>query len=299
MKFLGSKDAQIEANYRLEKRNDITIVRKTGRQTFIVMGDTLADTEADAVTTAGIPPLYYPGAGMYVVAHRAREVSTVKNPITGQDAILFEVDVDYDSQVLPDDNQPPTAKPPRVRWTSETTDELLERDAITGKPVVTANNEPILITHPVTIPVLEITRYEQYPFDPDTILAYGFRTNSAVFWGAPPSTALMMPMDADEELIDNTRYAVVTYRIKFHPTDVPNPWNARPLHYGTLYRATPGGPILQHRETGGYPTPTNLKMDGTKLGDNDPPVFLDFARHRTANFNALSLGPFGGGPPQP
>lgn len=292
MTLLGSKDASIETSYSIEKKNDIYVQRKTGRQTFLVMGETMADTESAAVDTPGLPPMWWPGQGMFVIRKTPREVGTIKNPDSGQNAILFEVDVEYDSQVLPEDDAPPISKPPRIRWTSETVDELLERDAVSGDAVVTACNEPILLTTPIAIPVLEITRYENYPFNPVTILGYSFRTNSAVFWGAAAGVALMMPMDVDEETIETTRYAVVTYRIKFHPLNVANPWNARPLHHGTLHRPTTGATPEQWVDKAtGSPGTTNLDSNGVSLGDSTP-EYLDFARHQTVNFNTLSLGPF-------
>jgi len=274
---------------------------------YIVLGDTIDQTETEILETVGIPPPFYPLRGAYCQAATATEEERILHPVTGELAGLWEVKCDFSSEVDVDADKPPEAKTPRVRWTSETEDEPLEYDAITGEPIVTKCEEPIVATTPIVYPVLEISRYERYPFDPDTMLDYANHTNKTAFWGAPAGSALMMPMDVEDDIIEGVKYNMVKYRIKFKIKRTANPkssnggltnkpWMFRPMHRGYLYypgwlAAGEVKPLINldsHRN----PVQCNLDADGYKLAEGEDPYYLEFNRFGEAEFNALSLGPF-------
>lgn len=280
---------------------------------YIVLGDTIDQTETEILATVGVPPPFYPLRGAYCLSATATEEERILHPVTGELAGLWEVKCDFSSEVDVDADKPPEAKPPRVRWTSETEDEPLEHDAITGEPIVTAAGEPIIATTPVVYPVLEISRYERYPFDPDTMLDYANHTNKTAFWGAPAGSALMLPMDVDDDIIEGVKYNMVKYRVKFKIKRTANPkssnaeltnkpWMFRPMHRGYLYypgyaagiagimgsELKPEINLDSHRN----PVQCNLDADGHKLEEGEDPYYLEFNRFGEAEFNALSLGPF-------
>ena len=278
--------------------------RKTFSLTYYVLADSLDEDEADISNATGIPPKFYPLRGCFCIAHHPKEIQTVVHPVSGALTTLWELTADFDSEAESDDDVPPESRPPKYRWTPETEEEMLERDVVTGAPIQTACGERILITHPVVVPVLEIVRWEFYPFDPNVMLYFANRTNSAPFWGAPAGTALMLPMEVGEyELIPvagaSVRYVPVTYRIKFKlrpdparpSTLLANPWMSRVLHQGFLYRTAPGEAPEIHVDSNNRPSPVNLAADGTE-NTSGTPYFLEFHRHALANFNVLSLGPF-------
>ena len=271
---------------------------------YNVLSDNLTQTQADIIATTGIPPLYYPTGGAYVKSHRPREVSTVIHPITGVKAILWEVEVEFDSGVDPSGGTAggtppaPPARRPKVRWSGDTEEEVLDKDVDTDEPIQTEAGEPILLMSPTTLHILEITRYEPYPFDPNTQHNYANHINKSTFWGAPAGCAWMQPIEVDEETIEGVLYCSVTYTIKFKIKKGPsgafkdNTWRSRILHHGSKFRPAAAEPAQVAVDENNNPITVNLDYGGIKLPDGDPPVYLVFNRLHRADFNALSLGPF-------
>lgn len=292
--ILGVKDTTRDASYGLEKKDKVRVIRKTWKVDYYVLADSTLDTEDTILATPGIPPLFTLWNFAWVQGYKAKELQTCVHPETGLATILWQVTVELDSDLDPNDDDPPVAKTPTVRWSGETEDELLEKDPITDDPIQTDAEEPIILTAPVVLPVLEIKRYEFYPFNPNIMLSYSHRTNSAVFWGAPVGSALMMPMEVDEETIEGVKYAVVTYRIKFKiKPGLAEPWKARVLHHGFKYREQAGKPPTAAEDKHGNPITVNLvNGDGTKKADGAAPDYKEFNRFPKTDFNALGLGPF-------
>lgn len=291
--MLGIKDGGVRARDNIRQRDQIWIPEKKFSIDYYVMSDTISQTEDDVILTPGVPPLLFPLRGAICKGRDANEMHRITHPVTGVPAALWVIRANFDSRLDPTEPEDPTAKTPIVRWHGETEEEVLEEDAITGDPVETAAKEPILITTPFVMPVLEIRRYELYPFDPNIMLNYSHRTNSTDFWGAPEGTALMLPMEVDEETIENVKYCVVTYRIKFKiKPDVAEPWQARVLHHGFKYRSAAGAEPEVYMDKHGNPATVNLNDDGTLLPAAADAKFLTFNRFKKVNHNTLTLGPF-------
>jgi len=297
---IGVKDGTQQGNTDLEKRDELTVVVRTFSRVYYVLADTLADDELAIVGTVGIPPLFTLYNGMSVRGQAPRETTRVIHPVTDVATTLWEVTISYSNAVDPDDDEDPLNLDAVIRWFGETEEEILEKDAITGRPIQTDADEPILITTPYVVPVLEIKRYEVYPFIPNVILDFSHHTNSAVFWGVPAGHALFMPPEVDEETVEGVKYAVVTYRIKFKiKPGQAEPWQARVLHHGFKYRETPGAKPTIYQDRHGNPATVNLvsREDdapnaGTKLADGANPHFKQWHRFQKIDFNILSLGPF-------
>lgn len=293
-KVLGRKDGDFNGMDKLENNRGGRFVRRQFSSTFYVLADALTDEPDAILATTGIPPLFYPTAGAWVVGRKLRESQTVTHPVTGVTTVLWEVQVDYDSAVDIDEEeeQEPEAREPVVRWTTEEEEIALELDAITGEAIQTEAGEPIIMTTKVKLPVLEVRRYELYPFDPDVILSYDNKVCSTEFYGAPPFHAYMTGIEADQETINGTKYAVATYRVAFKFDGSERPWKAKPLHYGTKYRPAPGEPAIAYQDENGNLLTVNLQTGGTPLPEGDTPQYLSFNRFNLADFNLLSLGPF-------
>jgi hypothetical protein len=295
------------STYLRSKEKLFTFVREFSL-TYVVMGDHINQTENDILAASGIPPVFYPLRGAYCKDRTATEEERIINPMTGELAGLWEVKCDFSSEVdVDNDGKEPEARTPRVRWTGETEDEPLEWDAIDARPVQTTAGEPIVSTTPVAYPVLEIQRYEIYPFDPDVILDYSNRTNKTTFYGSPPGTAWMMPPSAEEpEIIEGRKYSNVTYRIKFkikkvvipmlgNKTALTGEWMFRPRNRGYLYipdDKTDKKDAIVNVDAHRNPVQCDLDEDGHKLKKGEDPVYLGFNRVPEAEFNNLSLGPF-------
>lgn len=292
----GSPNAQLSA----QKDSKIWTKKKTYEEVKIVLAN-CDDDEDDILGTTGIPAMYDILRGMTCIEVSPRETESIL--FQGALASLWEVTCKYDTDGGgadgKDPDTPPQEQTPTVRWTSENEDEHMEKDQM-NDPLQTAANEPIFVTVPQACPILEITRYEDYPFDPDIILDYVNHTNSQPFWGAPLNSALMVGINSDEEDKENERLVKVTYRIKFKlKTIIPggpalqgNSWWLRLLHCGQKFRPAAGEPPQVWMDAEGNTGTVNLAADGTLLAVNAPPQYLTFIRHASVDFNNLSLGPF-------
>lgn len=298
-KVLGVKDGSQSSNRSLAKIGSVDIARKRASKTYYVLSDDTTQAEDTITSTSGIPQMYAVVDGGYVVGHPAREVQTVIHPSTGILATLWEVTIETDSHFDPaQQGQDPFLVTPIVDWDGETEEEVLESDAVTGEAVVNDNGEQILITTPVILPVLIVKRLETYPFDPTIILEYVYHTNSATFYGAPPGSALMKPIRVQQTSINYNGATIkacsVEYQIAFKiKPGVDEPWKARVLHQGKLYRPTaPDDPIPYVDPSTGQARTVNLASGGTKLPEANDPVYKEFNRFRKNNLNTLGLGPF-------
>lgn len=303
-KVLGPVEASALASFQVVKKNKIETLQSRFSRSYYVLSDNTSQNEVDIANTAGIPPLYSILGGAWCVKIDPKEIATIgRHPTTGVTCILYEVRCDFDSDTdVQEANQAPTAKTPKVSWTGELEEDVLEKDAITGYPIQTVPGEPIPETGPFPIAILEVRRYEYPPFNPGVMLAYAAHTNSTPFYGAPSGTALMMPMTVSEvQVVNNTRVVEVAYQIKFKIKKnssgalEQDTWASRPLHEGYKFFPEVGKPAEIARDKFGNPRTVNLKQDGTKLPDNAPLnqlFFLTFNRFPKANFNFLNLGPY-------
>lgn len=224
MKLLNQKSKTPSEQYTLESKSRGFTKRRRYSETLYVLGDSLSDTVDQVRATTGVPKLYEEKDGCYCVGVNPQEVATIISPLTGQPCSLWEVSVQWDSDVGTDsspgegsggDSSTPDQRPPQYRWTSEKEETYPIKD-LTGKVIATPTGEPIVLVRKRTIPVLEIRRNEIFPFDPQIILDYQNTSNKSSFWGAPAYSALMDSIDTDFPFVENgVVYVPVTYRIMF------------------------------------------------------------------------------------
>lgn len=298
---LGEREAANLGGIDLVKTGKFYTTKKKFERNYYVLSDNLLQTEQTIITTSGIPDYLSELSGAWCMKKKGKEIQRVgRHPVTGVPCVLWEVSASFDSDVdIEEATMTPQARTPKLRWYGENEEEVLETDAVSGDPIVTAAGEQIIITGPTVISILEVRRYEVPPFDPTIQLAYANHTNLTEFYGAPTGTALMQAPEAGEEqVIEQERVIEVIYRIKFKMRRAPggsfleNTWNAKPLHQGTKFFPEVGSPAQVYTDKLGNQTTVNLAANGTRLADGDPAVYLDFARHAKAEFNTLSLGPF-------
>lgn len=296
---VGEKVNSVTANTGVKLKDKIWVPFTNFSISYFVVGDTTATTHDTIVNVSGVPQLFSSLNGAYCTERNPKEIDIVINPLTSIRTGLWEVECKFTTDFDPEQSQPPESQTPILRWYGEQEEEVMEKDA-DNEPVATANNEPILLTKQTVLPVLEITRFEFAPFDPQTILLYANHINSAVFYGAPIGTALMMPPEAEEEVRNNTKYVRVTYRIKFKLKEDPdnpetflsNTWDIEVLHQGTLVSKTGITPPVVATDPFGNPRIVNLDNTGRELPASSDPEFLTFKQFATRDFNNLNLGPF-------
>ncbi len=242
---IGLVNGTIREETQIRQNGNLLTKYKRFSEIYIVLADSLSD-DGDVIKSAtGIPPLLYPSGGCLCRGHRPEEQTRLMaHPSTGVPTALWHVETFFDNEFDPTDRDPneaPPSRKPKHRWTGDTEEETLEKDAINGNPIVTPAGEPIVETGQIVCPTLEIIRYENHPFDPDVMLNYANHTNSDPFWGAPRGCAYMLPMSTDEEVVEGVTYDRVTYRIKFkikkdsNGTMLEGGWMARPLANGYMY----------------------------------------------------------------
>lgn len=305
-KLLGRVDGQIKGGRSLQKGDgQFYVQQKDYREQYYVIAENLTKTEDDIIATAGLPVLGGIYSSAFCTNLTAEEVMRVHHPNTGVLTMLWMVNAEFTSHLDSDqagNSSDPTDMRPKRRWRSEKEEEVLEKDAITGEPIVTTAGEPIHIKHTVYYIFLEISRYESYPFDPDIINAFVGRANSSSFYGAPTGTVIMDSIESEEEVVNGSVFCHNTYVAKFKMRDDPDsPGNflsdsfkARPLNNGYLYypptellAATPKTAIKLDKN--GQPKRINLDANGFELAATSDPVYLEFNEVSKIDFSALNL----------
>ena len=288
----------------LQKSGIVWKLNTSYSREYLVLADRLDEPQESilaAVPAVGdvthVPAIGAKEGKMMCKSVNVTEVEVVHHPATGELTSLNKIVCQFDSDVKLD----PLELDAEVRWSSESEEEALWKDVVTGAPIATAVGEQIPMTRPLVIPVLEIKRYAPFPFNPTTIIEYTNTLNEKTFWGAPAKHALLASIECDYvdvELYDGVKqkFAHVSFRIKFRfDANTEEPWKARPLHYGN-YAFELGSDAddqeikcKQITDKSGRPIQGNLDANGFELGANDDPVFLEFNLYATKDFDDLGI----------
>jgi len=306
--LIDIKNDGIDAKVGTVMRGNVRIPHKTFSTEYIVISDTINDREDEILATSGLPPLFFQMRGAYCINRTAKEVTRLaRHPTTfvpcARWAVICEFDSHVDDDEANEEGLPLDQKRPSVRWYGEQQDELLvEEKEIEGEktgPIQTFNGEPLNVTAPMLLPILEVRRYEIWPFNPNIMLDYANHVNDSPFYGAPKGTALMLPMEVSQEMNNNIRYNVIVYRIKFKMKKkdgdfVENTWFKKVLHEGYRIRKVVGGPVVVNRDGQGHPISKNLSLTTGMVLADDPALaeYKIFEIYGEVDFNALNLGPF-------
>lgn len=307
---LSYKDGSLEARFSLIETEHELRSHKVWTDTVLMVSDSSSDDE-DTIRTQ-FAPLGTQSRKAFLQAVNPREVCTIRHPQTGVLAGLWEVDLVYDTEfnVVQSETNPRQVDPDnpvstrpwrRIRCTRE--EEVLERDAVNGNPIQTVNKERIIITHPVSIINMDITRYEDYPDDYagylDYLEAIVDCTNGQNFYGRSPGYAYMADVNPEEVIITDTQYRRkmylrTTYTIQFKKLstatndNIPGtPFQAKILHEGFIVNTgsstEPKIEVYLDPKTK-QPTRTSLDKDGKKLAEEAEDYYLLFSKHQIANF---------------
>lgn len=317
--YLGLEVGSLGGDDKLESQNSTLARNKTIKQCHIVLADSLNDNEDTILAQADIPVIASLLRGATLRRRRADEIDVVINPATGTPCGLWRVECEYDSSVDSEQaqnsgssNGNPVNQRPKRRWRTNKVSELIEADAFTGFPIQTTAGEPIHIEDDIPHPVLEITRIEPYPFNPQIKYLFENHTNDDPFYGAPPGCALMDEINTSEIVIENQDYVEATYSIEFRVVTfrpfnlvnvfLPDGWDIQVPNIGYLYlpRAksntgeelnfvNPGTKPVTFIDANGQPQKVRLREDGSLAGPDDPDVFIDVARKIRTPFGPLNL----------
>ncbi len=314
--LLGTKENTRLFSDMLEKTGGSTTEASKSELTYYVLADTIDDTKATILATDELPTLGSIIAGEKVISVAAKETNTVIHPNTGVTTFIWEIAVKTDSAFDLDSGGGSPGGPgggvtlfrPVTRWSTETIDERVWRDVNTNVKIATEPGDPILVTRKRYIPVLEVKRYKEYPFDPNKQLQFPEHVNEKEFWGAPPGSALCGGIQVEEQTIQGTIVVWVTYIFKFKLlggyvivsdggnllVKTEDGWNFYPLHEGIHFREIQDGAISNEiflaTDESGNPKVVPLNPDGTiKTDQPEIPLNLEFAIYQPVDFDSLNL----------
>lgn len=291
MSFLGLRGLELRVNF---------------RDVYVVLAGSDDENEATILATSGIPLPYSYLRGGFLKRRSAKEIET--------HARHWEVEVEYDSNIDPNladqssgggaggTPSPPESLLPEWQWDADEYEEVIATDQQNGAIIKNKVDEKIIVTRPVKLPTLVISRYE-LSFSPSTILNYANHVNSASFWGAPAQCALLKAARDQPVTIGGVRYRKVEYHFAFNfkknKLGDTIGWKWYGLHEGTQYLryadpGEPGGPFIKvpFKDANGHRTKGNLKDTGFAALSDDDVSFLEFNRFPAVDFNSLSLGPW-------
>lgn len=251
-------------------------------------------TELQIRAASGIPQLrsFYPGT----------YVPCVGTPITKVGPAFSILTARYEGETGPNQQtESPENMLPIYVWSDTTSTEPIDEDW-DGKPIVTANGEPISgVTMELADQTLTVTR-NYLAFSPWLTHQYRHSVNSDVFASYPPGTARLVQFSASSEYSDtrNFSYWKVNAKIQFrypYNTTPARAWWARVRHEGYYIRE--GSKIVRAVDCNKEPTvkPVLLKADGTrnlKAGsncedDDDTAQWLEFKRYNSLPYSTLGL----------
>jgi hypothetical protein len=266
-----------------------------GRQRIITM------QRAFTVTLSANDPLetVYTAAGLPLVGHLypgAFGVDCKSLQPQRASPIMAIVTANYSGEIgLSDASSSPIDLPHSIEWGGSTTDEAIDEDW-DGKPIVTANGEPIEgLTERLTDDVVTIER-AYLTVNRYALRAYRRATNSDTFLGWPPGTARMIDDVARAVFVGGViKYwhvrAVIQFREPFRTTP-DKAWYKRVRHEGILVRDSAAEkPHIAWDEKTKTPVtkPVLLKADGTRETNPNNAHWLEFKTLGSLPFNALGL----------
>ena len=273
---------------------------KITRKTRVLVQGLAGERDADILNAPGMPrrldPWFWDGQEditCRLISASAKEYDETNH--------YWHADLTYSNQSveIDDSGTAPWQRIPRWRWSAENEELHIPRDVITGDPIANSAGDPLHVTAPVAIPVLVIPRYELLTaFGEAVILAYMNKTNEGDFWGASIDQAFMASITGDMEDVTwepdgqsrtDTLWAT-EYVIKFKVGDFGDKgWVLELLDHGKQYlEEGTTDTWLPFEDANGNPITGNLDGNGHR---SDVPHYLEFHKHKRADFAALKLGP--------
>jgi len=207
------------------------------------------------------------------------------------------VTANYSGEIGPGEGlgSSPVSNEVNITWRNATMDEEIDEDW-DGKPIVTANDEPIYgITERISDQIATIDR-NYASINMYAIRGYLRATNSDAFLGWPPGTARLMDYQAAKTFTDGFGgFWKVSATIQFreaYRTTPDKAWYKRVRHEGVLVRDTAAGkPHIAWDEVTKSPVtkPILLKANGTRETNSDSAHWLEFQTLNSLPFNVLGL----------
>lgn len=301
-KFIGEVEMKRNAEDRVYFEDGRWVITANVKRVYEVWTDNCSDTEDDVLSVVGIPPLFSTILGIPCVGRSVKELGEFIH--NGQQKWRWHVTCGFDSNIdVNQSDQPPDARTPEVRWTTETVEEMLHFSVDDPPQLITTSAyEAVPIAVQIAQPVLEIKRFEVWPFDPDIILQYVSTLNSGPFYGAPEGCAQMMSIDSVKSKIEDQFYSNTTYKIRFKMRHdgsfnfVPNTFQGLLRDHGTQYLKTKDDGVTKEivkNIVEGEIVKVGLDGAGSPVdAQTTQPAIIPWNIYPKTNFNNLNLGPY-------
>ena len=213
----------------------------------------------------------------------------------------YEGTLSYRSEARPanqlNENQNPWDQPASFSFRSITSEVPVDEDA-NGMAIVNPGTmEPVDgITRPITDFGFTITKHI-IGLNPSGINEFANRVNSTPFLLFPAGVCRTGDITADPQIHNNTPYHTVVVpvfvREVYGGRNAAEAWHHRRRLQGFYEVVTIDGEarVVRALDDEGQPvsTPVLLDMNGNRLAAGMPPVFINTARHQTADFNGFNI----------
>jgi hypothetical protein len=206
--------------------------------------------------------------------------------------ILWFATIYYEGTLNSNFNSP-LLIPPEISWDDVSSEEPIDTD-FSGKPIVTANNEPIEgVRSEFPDQVLTIKRNMLF-FSPYMQARYRRSVNSDTVEGWPPGTARLTKYSAQRVRDAMNGYWVVNAQIQFrYPfrTTAAKAWYARVRHEGFYIRDFTTGRVWRACDQRGEPVTTKVLLKANGVREDNPlnAHWLEFQRYEPLPYSALGL----------
>lgn len=282
MPTLVGNSTKREGDCRLSSRNGGPVFEETYH--YLVKADSLTQTNAEIITTSGLPVLNQTiGPGGYTVC---RGLSATRRP---EAALYWDVTAEFSSEVEQNDGNDPAQDPTTWVPVYETKFEKIQEAVIKDKAgTVVANSagqafpEGLIINR--HIPIWEFWQFEPSSVTDETIIDRNETVNSTTFKGRAAKTLLCIVVSSVIGFYYGQRRRLTQYQLKYNEKD----WTHKRRDTGTYYISGSNKEPYLDNENNVINGP--LDGSGAKATGSPPkPSILSFDIYATNTFSFLRI----------
>lgn len=272
-------------------------ITRTASQTYIVEASAVSETAATILAVSGLP---FWGS---VFADDVRLSVKRRSPSRTAKSLIWYVAIEWSSSTKKreedeEEDQPAIQRKPLISIDSEVIKRPFVSDAFTDQSITASNGQEFLSTplKDAYVTVINFVRYEA-AFPLARAIAYQGTVNllpvtiGGIEHGNREVLISRITSDSGSEIDGEWVYSA-RYTFKIWPTAVDansnGGWMRDFLDQGTFYLDN-NDAVLHFVDDYGNPRTGNLDLDGGKLDDTSPPLFIWRHEHRLVDFSPLAL----------
>ena len=266
---------------------------------YIVYSDSASDDSIDVETATGIPTYgsHYQVSGSYDLRAYLKGRSSKEVGATPDGRHVCEVTCNFSTDIGDPEKSDPTKDPAEFPLDIEVDgEEYLDypQKDLDGYYYENKAGEPYdssKLGTPKNYAIVTFTKYQETnPLS--TALEYQNTVNLDYFYDAEPGTLKCAKIRGRLEYKNGYERWKTTYVFHYKTPNALGAvytWYKVLLNAGEYYLDVNGNKVYDAPDGHKKSSPTKLKIDGTKLGDDDDPVYLYFRQFGNKNFFNLNL----------